>query len=206
MNLDNGSVSEFSKDNRDAFASLFKQYYPALCHFAERYIKDPDDCRDVVSDVFSNLWHKKITVTTSVKSYLYATVRNACVDVLRKREQLSKAQKELNTLLPEATYDNEALQQELVLAILGEIKALPPGCRRIFELHYLKGMSSAEIAKQLSLSLQTVKNQRTKAVKLLRRRIYPDELFTVAVISIATAATALLSLSLLLLARLFLHL
>jgi RNA polymerase sigma-70 factor, ECF subfamily len=73
--LDNELASGFTKDSPEAFAALYRLYYAPLCHFAEKFVINRDDAKDIVSDVFYHLWHKAPKVNKSVKAFLYAAVR-----------------------------------------------------------------------------------------------------------------------------------
>lgn len=60
---------------------LFREHYRSLCAFAIQYVKDADRAEDVVQDLFFRLWldREKLNITTSIKAYLFAAVRNRCL-------------------------------------------------------------------------------------------------------------------------------
>jgi RNA polymerase sigma factor (sigma-70 family) len=60
---------------------LFREHYRSLCAFALQYVKDADRAEDVLQDLFFRLWldREKLTITTSIKAYLFAAVRNRCL-------------------------------------------------------------------------------------------------------------------------------
>ena len=137
MNLDNAQVSDFNKDHPEAFELLFSSYYSSLCFFAEKYVTQTDDARDLVSEVFSNLWHKQIALKThtNIKSFLYYSVRNACIDFIRKQKVLAKRNKELEQYLQnDNLFHNEVLKSEVLQDIYAEIQALPDQYKKAFQL------------------------------------------------------------------------
>jgi DNA-directed RNA polymerase specialized sigma24 family protein len=71
--------------DRAAFEALFRLHYRPLCGFAMGYLKDGDKAEDLVQDLFFRLWldREKVNVTTSVKAYLYAAVRNRCLNAVK---------------------------------------------------------------------------------------------------------------------------
>ena len=72
--------------DENAFSSLFNTYYAPLCQFAVSYLKDTDQARSLVQQLFVDIWQKRdrIKVEISVKSYLYHSVKNRCIDILRR--------------------------------------------------------------------------------------------------------------------------
>ncbi|MEP6494882.1 MAG: sigma-70 family RNA polymerase sigma factor [bacterium] len=68
-----------------AFESLFRAHYAELCRFAYQYVRSSEAAEDLVQDVFAGLWaaRETVTVTTSVRAYLYAAVRNRAINTRR---------------------------------------------------------------------------------------------------------------------------
>ena len=66
---------------------LFRILYRPLCVYALHYLKDADAVEDVVQEAFTAWWQKGVG-TDNAKAYLYAIVRNRCIDILRRRELL----------------------------------------------------------------------------------------------------------------------
>ncbi|MBK6830838.1 MAG: hypothetical protein IPG92_08935 [Flavobacteriales bacterium] len=71
--------------DRTAFEALFRLHYRPLCAFAVQYVKDADKAEDLVQDLFFRLWldRAKLTITTSLKAYLFASVRNRCLNAVK---------------------------------------------------------------------------------------------------------------------------
>ncbi|RIW17456.1 RNA polymerase sigma-70 factor [Algoriphagus lacus] len=155
-----------------AFEMLFKTYYQSLCRYATTYLKDPDEAEEIVQAAFIGIWEKRasISIETSIKSYLYRTVRNSCLNEL-KHEQVkqkylsSKLTEEEKTTFPA---DQEAIHVELEEKIRQAIGRLPEQCRLIFTMSRFEELKYQEIADQLNLSVKTVENQMGKALKLMR--------------------------------------
>lgn len=75
------------KDDEEAFRLLFVNFFPPLTVFARRYISDLETCEDIVQDTFLKIWknRKSLDITTSTRNFLVTTVRNSCVDHLRRK-------------------------------------------------------------------------------------------------------------------------
>lgn len=153
------------------FERIFKAYFPALMAFSRKILGDEDDAREVVHQVFINLWERRteIDLSTSLKSYLFTAVNNRSLNVIRDRKKFSREE------VPEraANWDLSAELESLELEerIRGVIAGLPERCRVIFELNRFEGLSYGDIAKVLDISLKTVENQMSKALKILREQL-----------------------------------
>jgi len=158
------------KDDEDAFRSLFLDYFSSLCVFAHRYIDDWETCEDVVQDTFYKIWknRKGLEISTSGRNFLITSVRNGCIDYLRKKEtEILWQQKELlnkTAYITEDIYSTTELEEMLNSAL----KRLPENVRLVFEQSRFEGKTYADIAAEQSISVKTVEAYMTKALKQLR--------------------------------------
>jgi len=157
-------------DNQ-AFEELFRKYFPSLMAFSRRILGNEEDAREVVHQVFVNLWEKRsdIDLSTSLKSYLFTSVNNRSLNMIRDRKKFSSEE------VPESAGDWDVSAQiesmELEEKIRGAIDSLPEKCREIFELNRFEGLKYSEIANKLDISVKTVENQMSKALKILREQL-----------------------------------
>lgn len=151
------------------FESLFQFNFRPLCLYALHYMGDTETAEDIVQECFMKLW-EKIQQGTEVgnrRAYLYMTVRNRCLDQLRKKGLKTES------LKPYDTYgiidDDDAVERAQTEARLWTaIDSLPPKCREVFILSKRDGLKYEEIADELGLSVNTVRNQISKALKMLK--------------------------------------
>ena len=157
--------------DRGSFEELFRSYFTPLMLFARKILVDEDDAREVVQKVFIALWEKRedIDLTTSMKAYLYTSVHNRSLNVLRDRKKYSDG--ELPEVAGEWDVSAQIESMELEQKIHEAIRSLPDKCRLIFELNRFKGLKYSEIARELNISVKTVENQMSKALKLLREKL-----------------------------------
>ena len=157
-------------DKRE-FEELFKNYFTPLMAFSRRILGDEDDAREVVHQVFINLWEKRseLDLSTSLKSYLFTSVNNRSLNVIRDRKKFSS--EEVPEMSGEWDVSAQIESMELEEKIRGAIDSLPERCRVIFELNRFDGLKYAEIATQLDISVKTVENQISKALKILREKL-----------------------------------
>lgn len=161
--------------DENALEMLFKDYYQPLCRYANSYLGDPDDAEEVVQNCFIKLWEKReqILIQSSVKSYLYQIIRNACLNEI-KHQKVKRNYGELisqeGEQLGEAS-DQSTLKSELEEKIAIALQTLPQQCRLIFTMSRFEELKYQEIADQLNLSIKTVENQMGKALKLMRTQL-----------------------------------
>ncbi|WP_353186148.1 RNA polymerase sigma-70 factor [Parapedobacter lycopersici] len=160
---------------------LFKEYYTRLCHFAWQLLNDKDAAEDVVQDAFMVYWNNRDTIIdndVAIKNFLYAAVRNACYNVAR-REKVTQRFQLLHQIeeLEESQVLANIIRSEVMVEIYGIMQSMPAGCQEVFRLGYLEGLSNTEIAEQLDISVNTVKTQKQRGLKLVKGKLNP-ELFT----------------------------
>jgi len=158
------------QDDEQAFKELFLEFYPAMCVFAMRYISQEETARDIVQDIFFNIWknRKNIDITTSFRNFLITSVRNSCTDYLRKQEVENRymEKSELSAIhpSPEEVYT----LKELESAIGEALAKLPSNVREAFEMNRYKGMTYVAIAEKMEVSPKTIEAYISKALKVLR--------------------------------------
>ncbi len=161
--------------DKKTFESLFREYYPYLTSFARKYVDDIDDCKDIVHNVFVNLWNRKDTLhtETTLKSYLFTAVQNRCLNYIRDRKkivnyQLPQEQEQIHDYLDSTDYLEQA---ELEAKIKKAIDDLPEKSREIFILNRFEGKKYAEIANLKGVSVKAIEAQMSKSLKLLRKAL-----------------------------------
>ena len=155
--------------DKNKFRLLFNSLYQGLCRFASGYLNDVT-AEDIVQESFLSLWEKRkfILNESAVKSFLYMTVRNKCINVLKNKQvQLKKNQYLIQELSSDDVFTNHIIEEELFNKLIEEINKLPGQCKKVTMLA-LNGLKNPEIAKELDVSVNTVKTQKKIAFAKLR--------------------------------------
>jgi RNA polymerase sigma-70 factor (family 1) len=157
-----------------AYEQLFAEYYRPLSLFAVRFVGDLETGKEIVQDLFVSLYEnrKSILITTSLRSYLYQSVRNRCLNHL-KHIQVDRKHLDNLKLKQESSEDLHAAMEktELECRIFQIVSDLPPRCREIFTKSRVNGMKNKEIAELLDISVRTVETQISNALKVLREKL-----------------------------------
>lgn len=165
-------ISGLRQGENRALSILFDRYFTSLCHFAVQLVQDGDDAKDIVLVTFNKLWKNRENFHTEehIKSWLYLATKNSCFDFLKANGRRLAHQSSFSILAEqfEADFEIRQIEAELLRKIYAEATKLPDKCRTVFELTYLEGLTSGEIAEQLNISISNVTSQRARAIQLLK--------------------------------------
>ncbi|MBN2890236.1 MAG: RNA polymerase sigma-70 factor [Bacteroidales bacterium] len=161
--------------DKNKFEQIFKEYYSELCGFANKFMLDIYDAEEIVQDVFVSIWNNKetIDINVSLKSYLYSSVKNSCLNK-KKHIKIREKYKEHNEREMEQSSvntDDEYNATELDIKIRSVIENMPIQRRKIFVMSRYEGLKYKEIAEALNISIKTVENQMGSALKFLRKEL-----------------------------------
>ena len=159
--------------DEQAFELLFRKYYVRLCGFANKFLNDPEESREVVQELFMKIWEGReaIDPEDSLISYLFKIAQNLSLNRLRKKKVESKYVEIYKLVYIDhcefSSYES-LIGRELENNIFTAINTIPPKCKRVFELSRIEGLKYCEIAKALNISIKTVEAQMSKALNILR--------------------------------------
>jgi RNA polymerase sigma-70 factor, ECF subfamily len=153
------------------FRELFEDHYRPLTIFAMKYVTVEDTAKEIVQQVFVNLWETRRTLVIEkcARAFLYQCVKNACINFSRTKHQQIHFTDDFSTLVLEDDVLERMIATEELEQVYQAIEELPERCRVIFKLSRLKQLRHSEIAKKLNISVKTVENQIGHALKKLSR-------------------------------------
>jgi len=161
--------------NQHAFAKIYDRYFGVLYLHAYHRLRDKDEAKDLVQELFSHLWSQRenLTPASNFSSYLYTSVRNRVLNIIAHRSVEGKFLSSLPAvdIAAVAETDHLARERQLAMIIEKEIQSLPPKMRQVFELSRKANLSYKEIAARLALSEQSVRSHVKGALRLLRTRL-----------------------------------
>ncbi|MEX1240997.1 MAG: RNA polymerase sigma-70 factor [Cyclobacteriaceae bacterium] len=157
--------------NLNKFEELFRELFKPLCGFAMKFTGDLDTSKNLVHEVFIQVWEKFDTLPegTNHKSYCYTAVRNRCLNYIRDRKKFVTIENVPEHRLTELNSTMET--SELAQKIEQAIASLPEKCRMVFELNRIEGLKYSEIAGKMNISLKTVEAQMSKALAVMREHL-----------------------------------
>lgn len=163
-------LSSLQKGEQKAFDSLFRRYYPMLCAYAHRFV-ELEDAEEIVQEIMLWIWERRseLTIESSVSQYLFKMTYHRALNLIAKKEIISRAETFFCAKSQELPEDINYYQiEELTGRIRKAIAALPESYRAAFVMHRFKGMSYKDIAATCNVSPKTIDYRIQQALKLLR--------------------------------------
>ncbi len=174
MNADEEKIwQSIQQKDEEAFEQYYKGHYKIFFLAAIGYIKHPGLAEEIVNDVFLKLWETaaSLQIESSLKAYIYRAVINRSLNELDKTKRDQQHQKELSRR-PEDHFEIRQMEDnELKVRLYHAIDELPEQCQKVFRMSRFEGLKQQEIADQLDISIKTVKNHITHALKQLQKAL-----------------------------------
>lgn len=168
-------IKHINRGDRKAFREVFESYFSALTAFGYKYVPDQSAVEDMVQEAFISFWEKRqdFDHLNALKSFLYTSVRNKCLNHIKHQAVLKKHEAALvYELESDHQFSRQVIEEETFNQLLVEIKRLPESAREIMVLA-LNGLKNQEIADELNISINTVKTQKKIAYSKLKEKLGP---------------------------------
>lgn len=166
-------LGRLKQHDESALRELICLYQPGMILEAYYILKNFQEAEDIVQEVWIRFWHLRevIELKPSLAAYLHRATRNESIIYLKKKKSRAKRQEQYDYLLDPTIhllpFENEELGKRLQHAM----EAIPPAARRSFVLSYMDDKNQKAIAAEQNISLQVVKNNISKALKILRQAL-----------------------------------
>ena len=168
-------MQEIKADNMFAFDVLFRKYSKKLSKFGFSILKSTEDTENLIQDVFLNLWENrnKVVKDSAIKSYIFTLTHNSAISIIRKKARESEFVEYLKSMqeISVAPVNMELEYIELTNKLDEILKALPPRQKEVYLLHKVEGLKYSEIAERLSISVNTIENHMSRALKTIREKL-----------------------------------
>lgn len=167
-----------------AFDEIYEHHWSTLFHIALRKSGDADVAMDLVQDLFVDLWQRRymINIHSGLRAYLISALYHKLFQHFRKKGIQEKHIEQYSLLIQDGLHDvfppddYEENYTDVLVAIEQSIVEMPDRMRVVFNLKYQRSLSNHEIAEHLGISLQTVKNQLSKALHIVRQQMQQQQL------------------------------
>jgi RNA polymerase sigma-70 factor (ECF subfamily) len=158
------------------FESFFIKNYPRVKSFARHLLMGEQDAEDVAQDVFLKITDRPDIWQDPEQSgkYLFAMTKNHIFNIIKHRNIERKYEKAVtaeNPIADECGIVDRLYAKELELLIQYTIEQMPPQRKDVIKMSRFKGLSNAEVADALNLSVRTVERHIYLALKELKKAI-----------------------------------
>ena len=146
-------VAAVKRGDLKAYEQLFMHYYPIVRAFVLGFVKIDEQAKDIAQDVFMKLWQYRgsLDAAKPIKPYVFLIARREVCSYFRNKQNLDAG--------------------ELSTVVESILESMPPQRRRIFSMSRKEGLSDAEIAERLGLSVRTVNKHIELALKDIRLKL-----------------------------------
>lgn len=167
---DNFLLCEVEKGNSLAFDKLFDRYWDFAYNMAYKRLKNQDDSKDVVQEIFTHIWVNRCTKRIeNLPAYLNISVRNKVLKLVSSKKSTHPFYRYTENLPAHHTHaDSQLLQKEFSQSYEEVIQTLPAKRQEVFRMRFNEDMPTKEIADRLGLSQKTVQNQLGKAIETIK--------------------------------------
>lgn len=168
-------MQEIKAGNMLAFDEVYRRYSKRLFRFSYNLLKLKEDAENIVQDVFLNLWanRNKVEKVASLKYYIFTIAYHSSITIIRKKLKESGYLENLRSLQEpsEEAVDLQVEFRELDEKLKGIIDTLPDRQKEVYILHRIEGLKYSEISERLGISLNTIENHMSRALKTIRKKI-----------------------------------
>lgn len=180
-NIDEEWVENIKKGDKQAFESLFFEYFYDLTAYATQITESSSRAKDIVQEVFYRLWKRRErwNIQTSIKAYLFQSVHNEALNQIDKKKHRQDTREKFAIQIGEqyvANFERNKNHCELIEQIWAVVSDLPDRRRSVFVLHRKHGLSYKEIAQVLDITRKTVENHMGLALDDIRKKIHREYL------------------------------
>jgi RNA polymerase sigma-70 factor (family 1) len=174
--LNNSLLSSLQQGNHQAMEEIYRTYWEDVFDAALKKTGDEALAQDIIQEIFISLWENRTTINISgsIGAYLHGAVKYKVINYFRSGSVKAQHQTALTTLMDEqytAAADDKLILKELHLEVDAAIALLPEKMKLVFSMSRKQEKSIKEIASELDVSAQTVKNQISAALKLLKKSL-----------------------------------
>ena len=179
-------IENIKSGDESAFAILYDVYFSFLCVQASALVQNTEDAKDIVNDLFVNIWNNRNRLNFPIHPYIMTALKNNCLNRIRhdkSKLQMMESYKTIMDFRIERIHNMESMEFVEIIDAVNLVKKtaqfLPERCRVIFEMYFYFGYKSTEIAEYLSLSPNTIRVQLKIALEKLKKEISPLVLFLI---------------------------
>lgn len=178
MDLVTGEIlQKIITGDESSFEEVYRYYFPRLNYFAKQYLFDSEAAKNIVQDVFTELWDKRHTLrdNTNLQAWLFTVTKNKSLKIISQLKSRQNYDNFIRTRELDVNYKSLSdfdtsnfIFEELQAQIQTALEKLSPACRRVFEMSRFENKKNREIAEELNLSIKTVEAQISKALRSLK--------------------------------------
>lgn len=171
--IDTDLWQNVKQDDHAAFSELYNRYWENLYNSACKRLSQEEVCRDIVQDVFTDIWVRRLSLEIeNVAAFLHTAVRFQVYKFFSKNKLSAHFVEPFENIMDGSLKaDSNINEKEFNLLVEAWMKTLPQKRLNIYKMHIHENLSTKEIAARLSISQKTVQNQLGSSMQSLRAKM-----------------------------------
>lgn len=164
----------------EIFKRCFDQYYQSIRTYAFGIVKDDDDAKEIVQNVFMELWNNidSIDIENNIAGYLFISARWKCLRVIELRKysnQYKKYGSDTGNYIDYTIARNSNIHSiwnsELMDIVSKTLSTLPDKTREAFVMNKFNNFSHQYIAEKQNCSVKNIEYRMSLAIKALKEAL-----------------------------------
>lgn len=170
-------LERMALDDMKAFEEIYNRYSSKMLIYALNILSKKEICEDLIQNIFIDFWSKRKQLQiTNLEGYLFRAIKFQVFNHFRNQKFPNQDLTRLNIIDVSINASKKMEYDELEQTIQAYVTKLPKRCKLIFELSRYQHKSNKEIAAELDISMQAVKNQISKALIFIRQNLQREDL------------------------------
>ncbi len=163
-----------ARSDETAFTKVFHHYNRRLYPFVLKMLKSESLAEEIIQSIFIRLWHNRhrLDQVEDPRAYIFTMAANKTRDQLKKlaneNRLLKEVEQQVSGMISNETEEMIFLKESEAL-LAKAVEKLPAQRQKIYRLSREEGKSYDEIAKELNISVNTVRNQLVEALRYIRK-------------------------------------
>jgi RNA polymerase sigma-70 factor (family 1) len=181
---DSSLLLQIEQGSSEAFNILYERHWASAYANAYKRLKDADEAKNIVQEIFVNIWVRRGDRIDNFPAYLNIAVRNRVYKLVEKKKCISPFLDTLENITTiNQNADDNILWKEFYKSYEALLTTLPQKRQQIFRLRYHEDQTTKDIAERMGISRKTVQNQLGKAIEQLRLVLFSNFIFIITLIT-----------------------
>lgn len=170
---DKALLARLREEDPSAYDALYLKYYRLLCTSAFFFLRNEQEAKDLVQNLFLDIWDKKLFLQfhEDIKGYLFRAVKNRCLNYIEKQQTRNRHCKQYTDMQEEYSLPETEQQADHYQELYNVLEEMPRQKKNAIQFVYLHGKPYNEAAHSMGISINSLKTHLKTGLRILRGEI-----------------------------------